>query len=192
VLIRWDGARQPEVWTAPAPAIDHATARTELLRRHLHVFGPSTPEAFAHWAGIPDRAGAAAFASLRRSLTSVRTPIGDAWILARDEPELRADPPGAAPVRLLPSGDAYFLLWGAERALLVPDANRRGELWTPRVWPGAVLLEGELRGIWRRADEIVTVRLWGRPSRASRAAVEAEAAELPLPGCKGPIGVRFE
>jgi hypothetical protein len=72
----------------------------------------------------------------------VRTPIGEAWILTEDEPTFRA-PGGRTPsARLLPSGDAYFLLQGADRELLVPDADRRRELWTSRVWPGAVLVDG--------------------------------------------------
>ena len=96
-----------------------------------------------------------------------------------------------APARLLPSGDAYFLLQGEERALLVPDAGRRGELWTPRVWPGAVLLDGEIRGTWRRAHDTVTIQTWGRFSRAERDAVEAEAAALPLPGVERGIAVRW-
>ncbi len=74
----------------------------------------------------------------------MRTPIGDAWILTRDEPAFRAAPRPEAPAPLLPSGDAYFL--GDDRALLVPDADRRGELWTPRVWPGALLVQGVLVG----------------------------------------------
>ena len=82
----------------------------------------------------------------------MRTPIGDAWILTRDEPTFRAARGAAAPARLLPSGDAYFLLQGADRELLVPDADRRGALWTPRVWPGALLVDGELVGTWRRAQ----------------------------------------
>ena len=52
VLIRWDGARQPTVWTVPPPEVDPRDARLELARRYLHVFGPTTPEAFAEWAGI--------------------------------------------------------------------------------------------------------------------------------------------
>jgi hypothetical protein len=37
----------------------------------------------------------------------------------------------------------------------------------------------------------VTIQAWGRPSRAALAAVEAEAAALPLPGIQGQIVVRF-
>jgi hypothetical protein len=191
ILIRWAGARQPTIWTVPPAGDDPLKARLELARRHLHVFGPTTPEAFARWAGISAREAVAAFATLRRSLTAVRTPIGDAWTLTRDEPLLRADPDPVAPARLLPSGDAYYLLQGDDRALLVPDADQRSALWTSRVWPGAVLLDGEVRGTWRRANETVTIQTWGRPSRTVRDAVEAEAAALPLPGLQRQIVVRW-
>ena len=192
VAIRWDGARQPTVRTVPAPEVEPGDARLELARRYLRVFGPTTPAAFAEWAGIAPREGVAAFDALRRSLTPVRTPIGDAWILSRDEPAFRAAPSPAAPARLLPSGDAYFLLQGAQRELLVPNADRRRELWTPRVWPGALLVEGEVVGTWRRSQEAVTIQTWRRPSRSARAAVEAEAASLPIPGVEGRIAVRWD
>jgi hypothetical protein len=191
VLIRWEGARQPIVWTVPPPDIDPRDARLELARRYLHVFGPATPGAFARWAGISPRYGTLAFDALRGSLTGVRTPVGDAWILTRDEPTFRAAPRPPAPARLLPSGDAYFLLQGADRELLVTDADRRRALWTPRVWPGGLLVEGELVGTWRRADETVTIQTWRRLSRAARDAVESEAQSVPLPGVRGRIVVRW-
>ena len=194
VLIRWDGARQPTVWTVPPPEVDPRDARLELARRYLHVFGPATPAAFARWAGIAPAHGRAAFEELARSLAPARTPVGDAWILAVDEPAFRDPPalPSSAPVaRLLPSGDAYFLLQGADRELLVPDAERRRDLWTPRVWPGALLVAGEVVGTWRRAQHAVTVQPWRRLSPAERAAVEAEAASLPLPDLRGRIAVAW-
>jgi hypothetical protein len=60
------------------------------------------------------------------------------------------------------------------------------------VWPGALLVDGDVAGTWRRAHEKVTVRTWRRLSRAQRAAVEAEAASLPLPGVQGGIVVRWD
>jgi hypothetical protein len=191
VLIRWDGARQPTVWTVPPPEVDPRRARLELARRYLHVFGPTTAEAFARWAGISPRQGSSAFDALRGSLTPVRTPIGDAWILTRDEQTFRAAPRAPAPARLLPSGDAYFLLQGADRQLLVADADRRRALWTPRVWPGGLLVDGELVGTWRRAHEMVTIDTWRGLSRAEHHAVEAEAQTLPLPGIRR-IAVRWD
>ena len=191
VLIRWEGARQPTIWTVPPPDVDPRDARLELARRYLHVFGPATPAAFARWAGIRPADGRAAFDALVGSLTPVRSPAGDAWILSGDEPTFRAPRGPAASARLLPSGDAYFLLQGADRELLVPDPDHRRQLWTPRVWPGAVLVDGEIAGTWRRAQAEVTIESWRRLSRAEREAVEAEAASMPLPGIRQNIRVRW-
>lgn len=191
VLMRWDGARAPIVWTVPRPTMDPGDARLELARRYLHIFGPTTPEAFGKWAGISARQGRQAFDGLEESLTPVRTPIGDRWILTSDEPAFRAAPSSPAPARLLPSGDAYWLLQGADRELLVPDADHRLALWTPRVWPGALLVGGDIVGTWRRVQEKVTIEPWRRLSVAARAAVEAEAASLPLPGVRDRITVRW-
>jgi hypothetical protein len=192
VLIHWDGARCPVVWSTAEPDVEPAEARLELVRRYLHVFGPATSQTFAAWAGVSQRAAGAAFTSLAGSLLDVETPIGSAWILESDEPSFRLGEEPAASVRLLPSGDSYFLHPKAERELLVPDPSLRGELWTPRVWPGAVMLDGEIRGTWRRANATVTVHAWGRLSRAQRQAIEAEATSMPLPGLEGQIHVRLE
>jgi hypothetical protein len=189
IAIRWEGARAPTIWSVAAPQVEPADARRELARRHLHVFGPTTADGFARWAGISRRAAAAAYTALEGSLLPVRTPLGDEWLLAEDESAILADEAPAAPARLLPSGDAYFLLDGAERTLLVPQAGRRALLWTSRVWPGALLVGGEVRGTWRRAQHTVRIQTWGRLTRAERAAVEAEAAVLPLPGLERGIEV---
>ncbi len=192
VVMRWDGARQPVIWMVPEPAVDPLAARGELARRYLHVFGPATAEGFASWAGIKPRRALEVFDALHSALIPVRTPIGDAWILTRDEPALLAPAGPDAPARLLPSGDAYFLLQGADRELLVPDADRRGALWTPRVWPGALLVEGEIAGTWRRAQSVVTINPWRRLPQDARDAVEVEAASLPLHGVQGQIVVKWE
>jgi Winged helix DNA-binding domain len=182
VAIRWNGARAPTVWTIAAAEVDPADACLELARRYLHIFGPTTADGFARWAGISRGAAATAFASLAGSLLAVRTPLGDEWLLADDEPAIRAPETAPAPARLLPSGDSFFLLDGRERELLIPRADHRERLWTPRVWPGALLVEGEIRGTWRRAQHTVRIDAWTRLSRGQRDAIEAEAGALPLPG----------
>jgi Winged helix DNA-binding domain len=189
VAIRWEGARAPTVWTVPAADVDPADARRELARRYLHVFGPATSDGFARWAGISRASAGDSFASLEQSLLPVRSPLGDEWLLAEDEALMRAGETAAAPARLLPSGDAYFLLDGREREILVPRDDRRALLWTPRVWPGALLVAGEIVGTWRRAQHTVRVEAWARLSRGARDAIEAEAYALPLPGLERPIEV---
>ncbi len=191
VLIRWEGARQPVIWTVPPPRADPGEARLELARRYLHVYGPATPAAFGRWAGIGARYGAAAFEALRAELAPVLTPGGQAWILAGDEAACRADPDPAALARLLPSGDPFLLLQGADRELAVPAAAGRAALWPSRVWPGGLLVGGDIAGTWRRADTVLTVQPWRRLSRAERDAVAAEAQSLPLPGSTAQIGLRW-
>lgn len=192
VLIRWAGARQPTIWTVPPPAMEPEEALTELLRRYLHWYGPATLAAFVRWGGIDGGAAVQAFGRLQPALEAVRTPLGDAWILAEDEPMLGAGPLAAAPARLLPSGDPYFLLWDADRELLVTEAAHRAALWTSRVWPGALLVGGEIVGTWRRAGAVVEVTAWRALDDVEREAVEREAATLPLPDVRSSISVRWE
>jgi hypothetical protein len=193
LAIRWEGARAPTVWTVPPPEIDPVEATLELARRYLHVFGPATPEGFAKWAGIGARKAVGVFDDLGSALVPVRTLSGEAWILDRDEPTVREPPAPTAPSRLLPSGDAYTLgITSEDRALLVPDAGQRRELWTPRVWPGALLVAGKVVGTWRRAQGRVTIQAWQRLSRAAREAVLAEAESMPLPDTVGRIVVHWD
>ena len=193
LAIRWEGARRPTVWIVAPPEIDAAQATVELARRYLHVFGPATPEGFARWAGIGAKKAAGAFDDLGDARIPVQTPSGAAWILGKDEATIREPPGPAAPARLLPSGDAYTLgMTSADRALLVPDAKRRGELWTPRVWPGALLVAGDVVGTWRRAEGAVRIQTWQRLSGAAREAVVAEAESMPLPGPSGQIVVHWD
>jgi hypothetical protein len=192
VLMRWEGARLPVIWTVPRPEFDPHEARLELARRYLHIFGPSSPAAFAKWAGIGAAEGRAAFAALAAEVTAVQTPVGDGWILASDERSFRATPSSAVLARLLPSGDSYFLLHGVDRELLVSDEKRRRELWTSRGWPGAVLVRGEVVGTWRRANAVVEIQTWRSLATAERQAVEAEAESLPLRGLSDHIVVRWD
>jgi len=192
LAIRWEGARLPTVWTVPPPVIAPAEATLELARRYLHVFGPAGPKTFGTWAGLGAQKAVRAFEDLRAELTPVLTPLGEAWMLARDEPTMREPPVPVAAARLLPSGDAYTLRATSEdRALLVPDAGQRRELWTPRVWPGALLAAGEIVGTWRRTQRTVTIQAWRRLSRVTREAVLAEAESLPLPSTGGRIVVHW-
>lgn len=190
-LIHWDGARQPLIWNVPAPAVDPLEARLELARRHLHIFGPATSDSFASWAGIRPKTAEASFDALNSELIKVSTPLGVRWILASDESHFRSADGGSS-TRLLPSGDTYYLLQNEDRQLLVPDSAQRARLWPSRVWPGAILVDGEITGTWRRSKHKVAIQPWQSLTRADRELVEAEAASLPLPGVTRPITITWE
>jgi hypothetical protein len=192
LVIEWDGARQPVIRSVPPPTQDPQEARAELVRRYLHVLGPGTAAGFGDWAGIRAPRATATFERLTGAFVPVRTTVGDGWILAEDEASFRAAARPSSAVRLLPSGDTWYLLQGLDRALLVPDAARRPLLWTPRVWPGAVTVGGEVAGTWRRAGARVSIEPWGRLAREERAAIAAEAESLPLPAVAGRIAVEFQ
>ena len=59
------------------------------------------------------------------------------------------------------------------------------------IWPGALLVGGEITGTWRRAGTVLSVQTWRPLSPAERDAVLAEAESLPLPGAAGQITVRW-
>jgi hypothetical protein len=192
VRLRWEGARAPKIWVVPRPEITATEAQLELARRYLHVYGPTTSAAFSKWAGIGTTDGPRAFEGLGSEIVPVTTPVGEAWVLASDEAGFRATAGESAAARLLPSGDSFWLYHGRDRELLVPDAKLRDELWTSRVWPGAVLVGGEIAGTWRRANQNLSIQAWRRLTKFEREAVEAEATALPLPGLPGPIRVSWD
>jgi hypothetical protein len=180
VLVRWDGARRPRVETVPAPDTDPWAARLELARRYLHVCGPVTPEGLAWFMGLRPALARAVLAALDPELVPVRTPLGDAWLLAADADDAAALPGPPVAVRILSSGDPYLV--AHDRPLLVPDEARRHELWpSGTVWPGGLMVDGELVGSWRRSGRRMTISAWRLLSPGEREAVEQEAASLPLP-----------
>ncbi len=191
LLIYWDGARQPLIWAVDPPAVEPVDARLALARRHLRWFGPSTPGSFASWAGVRPKVASDTFERLGGELVPVVSPVGEGWILASDEGSFRSSE-GGGETRLLPSGDTYYLLQGEDRELLVPEEAHRAQLWTSRVWPGAILLDGEIAGTWRRSEHKVTVQPWRPLSLSERDAVEGEAAGLPLPGLSREVAVTWE
>ncbi|HEX6947800.1 MAG TPA: crosslink repair DNA glycosylase YcaQ family protein [Acidimicrobiia bacterium] len=193
VLVRWEGAGPVYVWTVPAPDLDPLDAAVELARRYLHVLGPGTAAGFGTWAGIKPRVARPAFERLTGELTPVTTEAGPAYILSRDEESFLAPPDAPAPARLLPSGDVFWLFHNeVDRAYLVPEEGRRRELWTSRVWPGAILVGGEIVGTWRRTGHRVTASPWRSLTPGESTAVEAEAATLPLPDLDRQVEVSWE
>ena len=185
--IEWDGATT-SWWLVDPPTEAPESARLELARRFLRSVGPSTPEEFAWWSGgWAGSFGATTrgelsdaqqtFRSLETELTEVVLGGRKRWALRADRSSLeRAGP--VETVRLLPAGDPY--LASPDRALLVPEPRARSELWPKSVWPGALLVNGELVGTWRRQVGRVTVRTWRPLETEVKEAVEEEVSGMPI------------
>ena len=140
-------------WRVPAEP-----AGTErLLQAYATLHGPCT--------------GADAAGLLGTTATAVR----DLWP-AVTQPEVAGDP--GPFTRLLAPSDPYLQM--RDRALLVPDPAHRKALWTVLAGPGAVVVDGEVAGLWRAKQAgkgrlRLTVTPW---RRFHRDGVEAEAARV--------------
>ncbi|MEV6812356.1 crosslink repair DNA glycosylase YcaQ family protein [Micromonospora sp. NPDC051296] len=176
--LRWDG-RDTLVRVADPPRVDPDEARRELLRRFLGALGPAPVHGFARWAGLSIGDARESWHALADELAEVTVMgRGGQAILDADRAAL-VDAPQAGGVRMLPPGDPYLL--AADRELLVPVAAHRAAIWPAgTVQPGALLVDGELRGTWRRRGHRVEISTWAEVDDAVRVAVEREADAFPL------------
>ena len=175
LLARWD-ARTTTVIPAPRPDADAEWCRLELARRLLHFRGPATARQLAWYVEGSGADAKATLAALRDELVSVDVPGEDRWLLAADEDALAAAGEVRG-VRLLPPDDP--VLSRADKALLAPDPERRRQVWPKAPAPGALLVDGEIAGTWRRQGHTVTVTSWG-PGPEDE--VWRETAAMPLGG----------
>lgn len=159
----------------PSPVRTPDAARTELFRRYLRCYGPTTRADFAAWLGV--RAGDVDpwWETLADRLERVDTENARAWVHTDDLAALRA---GGLPtgVRLLPPRDPYTQ--ARDRAVIVAPEHHR-TVWRSVGEPGTVLLDGRIAGIWRprkRGDTLtLTVTPFSRLSAPDRVAVSGEA-----------------
>ena len=194
VRIVWDGARTS--WRIVEPPRESAErARLELARRFLRSVGPSTPEEFAWWSGgwagsfgSPTRGehsdAQQTFRALENELIEVDLGGRRRWALRTDRHTLERAVPVES-VRLLPAGDPY--LASADRALLVPKPRLRSELWPKSVWPGALLVNGEIVGVWRRQVGRVTVRAWRPVEPEVKEILQGEVSSMPIESARKTI-----
>ncbi|MDN5782284.1 MAG: winged helix DNA-binding domain-containing protein [Luteimonas sp.] len=177
---RWGYARPPRFvparqWLGRAPRQD--TPLAALLLRGLAAIGPASAADLRTWSGL---AGIGpALASLRPQLRGFRDEAGRALFDLPDAPRPRSDTP--APVRLLPEYD-NALLSHADRARIQPPRHARHFVAANGRRPGAVLVDGFVRGCWRNASErdaaAIEVRLFEKMASAATDDVAAEAEAL--------------
>jgi len=161
------------------PAIDPETARLELCRRHVHAFGPTTPAAFAWWAGVRAQEARKTFDLIADELVPVDLAGHDAWVLAADESALRSAGPMRG-VRLLVASD--LRLFGQDRTQLFvgPGLNGHSPL---QDWhhPHGLVVDGRIVGAWGRRGGQVNIKATGPLTPSTRHAIHAEAASMPIP-----------
>lgn len=177
-----EGRRAPFVllseWLDEVSHLDADAARRELALRYLRAYGPSSRAGLGGWLGIT-RADANSWWNLvEDDVTPVDVEGARRWILTDDLETLSASElKQVTGARLLPPGDP--LLHVADRDVLVEDRGRQRQLWRALHAPGAVLVGGDVVGVWRsrKTPRTLEVDVEGFEPLASgaRRAVEREA-----------------
>jgi Winged helix DNA-binding domain len=155
----------------PGPPVD------VLVTRYLAAFGPATVADVQAWSGLT-RLGEVAD-RLRPGLPAFRDEQGRELLDLPDAPRPGPDTP--APVRLVAEFD-NLILSHADRARVVSDGNRLRLYTRNGIFPGTVLFDGFVAGMWRltrsRRTAELTVELFGSVSSRDRDAGGEEAQRL--------------
>jgi hypothetical protein len=172
--------------------LDPQPSLTSLVRRYLAAFGPATVADIQAWSGLT---------RLREPVQAIR----DELCTFRDEDgrELfdlpaapRPGPDTPAPVVLAAEFD-NLVLSHADRTRIVSDANRGRMATRNGIFPGTVLLDGFVAGMWRiaRARDgatLVVEMFRDRVSARDRDAITAEGLRMLAFAAPGaPADVRF-
>jgi hypothetical protein len=148
-----------------------------LITTYLRLLGPAGPAEVGKYLGT-------SAAEMKKvwpdGLTEVRVEGRKAWLPSASVESLTSASPVAG-VRLIPAMDP--LLQARDRDLLVPEKAHQKELWKLLGNPGALLVDGEIAGVWRakmagkkRVD--LTVTPFAELSAKARKAVEQEAGAV--------------
>jgi hypothetical protein len=152
------------------PDVDEASARTDLARRWLEVFGPATPEDLQWWTGWNKTQTRAALAALH--VDNVELTEGDGIMLPDTEFPRKA--PG---VRLLPSLDPTPMGWKRRDWYLGDHGPKLFDTFGnigPTIWS-----DGRIVGGWSvsKSGDVLT-ELFDDIGTAATAAVDKEAERL--------------
>lgn len=171
-----------EQWLGGLPSeVEQDAARSELVRRYLHCYGPSNPDQFAAWGGISHVQAARAWDMVVAELAEIVFGGKRNWLLKDDLSGLES-PPIPSGIRLLPPHDAYLQM--RDRATLIPDKSVQRKVWKTVGNPGVVLADGRFSGTWcarKHGKRLsVTVELFTHITKSTLSDIEVEA-EMLLP-----------
>jgi Winged helix DNA-binding domain len=148
-----------------------------LVTRYLAAFGPATVADVAAWSGLTGLR--AVLEELRPSLVTFRDEQGAELFDLPSAP--RPDPETPAPVRLAAEFDNLLLAHG-DRARVISAANLKRFYTINGVFPGSVLVDGFVAGMWRLArskrSATLTIELFGPVSPSDRDLVAGEAERM--------------
>ncbi|MDR3034035.1 MAG: winged helix DNA-binding domain-containing protein, partial [Kitasatospora sp.] len=157
--------------------LDRGGSLDTLMLRYLAAFGPASVRDVQAWSGLTGLREVAG--RLRPALRAFRDENGSELLDLPDAP--RPDPGTPAPVRLVAEYD-NLILSHADRARVVSESDRPRLYGRNGVFPGTVLVNGFVAGMWRVTRPAGAVRLtvepFGKISVRDRDAVTDEARRM--------------
>lgn len=176
----WGAAGQAAHTSAEAwlgRPVDSNPSLERLVIRYLAAFGPATIRDIQAWSGLTrlrepvDR--------LRPGLRTFRDEQGHEMFDLPEAP--RPDPATPAPVRLVAEFD-NLVLAHADRTRVISPQNRERLFTANGIFPGTVLVDGFVLGIWRitrsRSAAVLTIEMFEPVARRDRDAITSEGERL--------------
>src|SRR5579884_1149830 len=161
-----------------APRLDREEALAELTRRYFRSHGPAQIKDFAWWSGLTLKEIRAGLAMVGADLEHRVIDGTDYW-MAPDRGRDDTDPKAA---HLLPVWDEYVVAYRDRDAALLPHLPLDPALFPFGPLSNVLLIEGKIRGTWRRTIVRDGVRVELQPleplAPEEAAWVEAEANRL--------------
>jgi Winged helix DNA-binding domain len=148
-----------------------------VVLRYLAAFGPATVADAQAWSGLTRLHEVTE--RLRKRLRTFRDEQGRGLFDLPDAPRPGPDTP--APVRLVAEFD-NLILSHADRTRVISEPDRQRLYTKNGIFPGTVLIDGFVRGMWRitiaRRAAVLTVEMFGPVGGRDRDAVAAEGERL--------------
>jgi len=149
----------------------------DLVVRYLAAFGPATVMDMQAWSGLTRLREAVD--RLRPGLRTFRDEQGAELFDLPDAP--RPGPDGPAPVRLVAEFD-NLILSHADRARIISEPNRQRMFTRNGIFPGTVLVDGFVVGMWRlarsRGGAALVIEMFEPVAKRDRDAIVAEGGHL--------------
>lgn len=155
-----------------------AEARAELVRRFVHLLGPTRPAHLAAWLGYRTGEVSGLWALISDDLVPVGVD-GSRCAMLRSDVDALTGASRPRFTRLLPPLDPYLL---GDRNVVVLERDDQRRIWRAIGSPGVLVADGEVAGTWRQRlhrDTLqITVTPFGPLAAATRDALAAEAAAV--------------
>jgi hypothetical protein len=176
----WGAAGQSAHTSAEAwlgRPVDSNPSLERLVIRYLAAFGPATVRDIQAWSGLTRLREPVE--RLRPGLRTFRDEQGNEMFDLSEAP--RPDPATPAPVRLVAEFD-NLVLAHADRTRVISPQNRERLFTANGIFPGTVLVDGFVLGIWRitrsRGAAVLTIEMFEPIARRDRDAITSEGERL--------------